>query len=340
MEQVGGEILVHSNASAEASIDGESVGSVEPNAWTSFGHFEPGAYTVRATTPLGSQEQTVTVAETASARAQFAWGSRLVVSVEPAGIVSLTLAVDEEPYTGPVEISAEQLGRKAFVQVEANAPGYKPWAEVVFLKAGDVTNVEVVLKEREVTTGPTPTSDFVERVLSAYWRMWEVWDTAAQALDPAPLADVMTGALLEPDGVFSLTGAGVTSTLAFLEVDRATESLRRWAEKIEDYNDYFLSGRFAQKWEAARRVVVLITAPDSRRVEALRRFAGERWKARISQTCIPVIATVQESVRPDCVLQLLCSGQLAEAPAPHEEQSGSCAPVAQSVQRNTAEVGD
>lgn len=104
---------------------------------------------------------------------------------------------------------------------------------------------------------------------------------------------------LEPDAVFTLTGPGIPATLAFLEVDRATESWQKWAQKVQDYNAYFLAGRFARTWPAAERVLLLATAPDGRRIESLREFIARRWQARLRNVPVPVGLTVQEAIRGD-----------------------------------------
>ncbi len=113
---------------------------------------------------------------------------------------------------------------------------------------------------------------------------------------------------LEPDAIFTLLGPGVSTVFAFLEVDRATESWQKWGQKVRDYTDYFLSGRFAERWQAAPRVVVLVTAPDLRRLEALRTFTAERWPAQMEAGPVPVGFTVHAAVTPDRVLGLPWAG--------------------------------
>jgi hypothetical protein len=115
---------------------------------------------------------------------------------------------------------------------------------------------------------------------------------------------------LEPDAVFALTGPGIISTLVFLEVDRATESVRQWSQKLRDYNDYFLSGQVARRWPLPPRVLVLVTTPDLKRLERLRRFTagGDRWQARMGGAQIPIGFTVHEALQPGRILGLPWAG--------------------------------
>ena len=109
---------------------------------------------------------------------------------------------------------------------------------------------------------------------------------------------------LEPDAIFTLVGAGRPTVFAFLEVDRATESWQQWGQKVRDYTDFFLAGRFTARWQAAPRVVVLVTAPDWRRLEALRTYTGERWLARLGNAPLAVGFTVHEAVTANGILDL------------------------------------
>jgi hypothetical protein len=113
---------------------------------------------------------------------------------------------------------------------------------------------------------------------------------------------------LEPDAIFTLLGPEMSTIFAFLEVDRATESWQQWGQKVRDYTDCFLSGRFAERWQAAPRVVVLVTAPDLRRLESLRTFTAERWPAQLAAGPVPVGFTVHGAVTPDRVLGLPWAG--------------------------------
>jgi len=129
------------------------------------------------------------------------------------------------------------------------------------------------------------------------------WRNEVEAADAYELTSGQARKL-EPDAIFTLVGAGLTTVFAFLEVDRATESWQQWGQKVRDYTDYFLAGRFTARWQAAPRVVVLITAPDLRRLEALRTYTGERWTARLGNAPIPVGFTVHEAVTAARILDL------------------------------------
>ena len=112
---------------------------------------------------------------------------------------------------------------------------------------------------------------------------------------------------LEPDAVFALSGDNL-SLLAFLEVDRATESWQKWMGKVQDYNAYFLSDRFSERWPPAERVLVLITVPNSQRVDALREFLAEQWRAYRQQQRVPVGIAVQEAVQAEQILTMPWTG--------------------------------
>ncbi len=215
----GGQIEVRSSAPAEVTVDGQPVGSCEPNVWTAVGRYEPGRYTVQAHTALGIQEMTIAVGEDSDGRADFYWGSRLVVMVEPSGLISLTIMVDGRPYTGPVEYNHSRLTQQPFVQVEAVAPGYIGWADTVFLQPGDVTTATITL------TPDTREAD----VLAAYWHYWEVLTAAYRNLDVSQLGTVITGTLLEQEtqaistldqygiGAFTMAPAPHTPTVEIAE---------------------------------------------------------------------------------------------------------------------------
>jgi DNA-binding MarR family transcriptional regulator len=111
---------------------------------------------------------------------------------------------------------------------------------------------------------------------------------------------------LEPDAVFMLAGAGFASTMAFLEIDRATESSQQWRGKLEDYNGYFLSPEgFTKQWTTRTpRVLVLVTAPNQPRVDVLRKYTAAEWQARLGNAPVPVGFTVHSSILPESVLDL------------------------------------
>ena len=185
----GGQIEVRSSAPAQVTIDGQPAGNCAPNVWTPVGSYDPGRHTVQTRTALGTQEMTIAVGESSDGRADFYWGSRLVVMVEPAGLISLTVLADGQPYTGPMEYSHSRLAQQPFVHVEAAASGYVGWADTVFLQPGNVTTATITL------TPDTREAD----VLAAYWHYWEVLTAAYQSLDVSQLSTVITGTLLEQE---------------------------------------------------------------------------------------------------------------------------------------------
>jgi len=97
LARCGGQIEVRSSAPAQVTVDGQPAGNCDPNVWTSVGSYAPGRYTVQTRTALGTQEMTIAVGEDSDGRADFYWGSRLVVMVEPAGLISLTVMADGRP---------------------------------------------------------------------------------------------------------------------------------------------------------------------------------------------------------------------------------------------------
>ena len=133
------------------------------------------------------------------------------------------------------------------------------------------------------------------------------WRNEVEAADTYELVSGQSRKL-EPDAIFTLVGTGRPTVFAFLEVDRATESWQQWGQKVHDYTDFFLTGRFTARWQAAPRVVVLVTAPDLRRMEALRTFTAERWQAQLPAGPVPVGFTVHQAVTPERVLGLPWAG--------------------------------
>lgn len=130
-----------------------------------------------------------------------------------------------------------------------------------------------------------------------------VWRSEVEAADRYKLPSGKS-CKLNPDAVFALSGPGFKSTLAFLEVDRGTESMRQWTSKIRDYNNYFLSGQVARRWPIPSRVFVLVTAPDLKRADRLRCFTKGRWRPLIGEDLVPMGFTIQEAVTPERILDL------------------------------------
>ncbi len=230
LKPLAGKIVVRSNAPAQVRVDGVVVGQAGPNPalGASFGPFPAGPHIVSATTTLDTRGHTVEVREGRASEVEFLWGSRLTVVLQPPDVSSVAVHVDGQPYTGPMDMDADRLGTRPFVQISVSAPGYKPWAEDVFPIPGAVTTVSVALQPvtipptpaetpsptPEETPSPTPaetpsptpertnasTRDISPReapVLVAYWNFWRVWNEAGRTLDAARLAEVMTGKYLE-----------------------------------------------------------------------------------------------------------------------------------------------
>ncbi len=139
LEREEGRILVRSTAAVTVTVDGVVAGraGLDPSSWASFGPYAVGSHVVGASCALGVQEKAVElVSDGQEARVEFEWGSRLVVVVSPTGIPSLTLMVDGQAYTSPVDYSAEEVRSGRRVRVEASAPGYVSWSEEVALRRG------------------------------------------------------------------------------------------------------------------------------------------------------------------------------------------------------------
>ena len=74
---------------------------------------------------------------------------------------------------------------------------------------------------------------------------------------------------LVPDGYFSLD-LGDRRAHFFLEIDRATEANRRWADKVRAYQRYAHSGRYAARYQA-RSLRVLSVTTGRKRLDNLKR---------------------------------------------------------------------
>jgi len=67
---------------------------------------------------------------------------------------------------------------------------------------------------------------------------------------------------ITPDSFFTLTGRDKKACY-FLEADRATESNRRWRDKVRGYVEYVKSGRYYEKFKSkALRVLTVTTTPE------------------------------------------------------------------------------
>ncbi len=210
LARLGGLIEVRSNAAAQIFIGDQPSLGCESNAWTSLGRLEPGTYTVRAQTALGMQEKTVTVGNTSGARTEFHWGSRLVVTVAPTGVLSATVIVDQVPYAAPRDYSYQEITVQSFAEVSAEAPGYLPWSDVVFLQPGQTTTVTAIL-------AVASTND--DEILAAYRHFWEVRLNGYAHLDSSAFPSVMTGSVLSKheENVATLQSAGAQSLIASVE---------------------------------------------------------------------------------------------------------------------------
>lgn len=72
-----------------------------------------------------------------------------------------------------------------------------------------------------------------------------------------------------PDGYFELQNGEIPLS-AFVEVDRGTESLRIWTEKVRNYLQLALSGEYEKRFQQAR-FRVLVIANSDRRLETIRK---------------------------------------------------------------------
>lgn len=268
LQRATGMIEVRSNAHVAVLVDGAEVGwaGPDPARWFSFGPFTEGVHLVRAGTPVEEKVVTVTVSSYAAARVEFLWGSRLVVVVEPADVLSASVSVDGFPYSEPMDFSASHLAVRPYVEVEVEAPGYAVWSDTVFLSPGAVTTATAHLSATGVlsATEPVSTSALVEEVLSAFRRCWEVVRDAWARLDGGTLPDVLTGEALELEQYSievaraTLTSILVTATFPITPTVQVEESgaatvtvpLFIWQSKYiprghEPYFDrYELSGTF------------------------------------------------------------------------------------------------
>ena len=85
--------------------------------------------------------------------------------------------------------------------------------------------------------------------------------------------------ILKPDAFVAVDGAGYEDR-AFIEIDRATESLPRIVTKAKTYVAYFQSGR-EQEQHGVFPLVVWIAPHERRRaqlVDALSRIEAEYWR--------------------------------------------------------------
>jgi len=66
-----------------------------------------------------------------------------------------------------------------------------------------------------------------------------------------------------PDSFLSLTGNKKKANY-FLEVDRATESNRRWKDKVRGYVEYVLSGKYYEKFKSEALRIITVTTTQER----------------------------------------------------------------------------
>ncbi len=220
LERAAGMVEVRSNAAVTVYIDGVEVGKAgpDPATWVSYGPFAVGSHTVSAAAALGTQSRVVEVSEQYERKVEFLWGSRLRVTVEPAGIPSVTISVDGRPYTGPVDFDAGRLSSRPFAQVAASAPGYASWEDAVFLRPGEITVVTATLTEAAAVppTAPATAPEAAEgEVLDAFRRYWDVLAAGYRAMDAGGFAVVMTGRALDVEvrSLNTLKEGGIASLI-------------------------------------------------------------------------------------------------------------------------------
>jgi len=68
---------------------------------------------------------------------------------------------------------------------------------------------------------------------------------------------------ITPDAFLYLTGNKKKANY-FLEVDRATESNRRWRDKVRGYVEYVLSGKYYEKFKSEALRIITITTTQER----------------------------------------------------------------------------
>jgi hypothetical protein len=111
---------------------------------------------------------------------------------------------------------------------------------------------------------------------------------------------------LEPDAVFWLDGPTFPTTLAFLEVDRTTESLARWQGKLESYRSYFFApeGLVAQHGPLPLRILLLVTTLSQARADNLRRCTAEAWRTSRAKEVLQVGFALHEQVCGEGILRV------------------------------------
>lgn len=88
---------------------------------------------------------------------------------------------------------------------------------------------------------------------------WEIKAMKEKVNDPENSGKTLP---ITPDSFFALTGKDKKACY-FLEVDRATESNRRWRDKIRGYVEYVNSGSYYEKFKSkALRVLTVTTTPE------------------------------------------------------------------------------
>ena len=114
---------------------------------------------------------------------------------------------------------------------------------------------------------------------------------------------------LSPDAIFWLDGPTVPLTVAFLEVDRTTESLKQWGRKLDDYALYARSQAIRAQWgRCPPRVLLLVTTLSPVRAETLRRYTAENWRDSVAGRQFRVGFALHAAVRPEQVLALPWQG--------------------------------
>jgi hypothetical protein len=105
--------------------------------------------------------------------------------------------------------------------------------------------------------------------------------------------------LLNPDG-YCLWALGEEEGSFFLELDRGTESMTRFSQKLERYEAYYkIRAYHDHLGQVGLRPRLLIVVPDERRVEKLHKWISSRQEKRKLTSLPTVMVAAQDPVMAD-----------------------------------------